>query len=60
MNLFKLFMAKKKIVEEGEVVESTLTCVVSDQNGNEVQVFDNVNDAYAFASENGYQVNITA
>lgn len=60
MNLFKLFMAKKKVVEEGEVVESTPVCTVSDQNGNEVQVFDNVTEAYAFASENGYQVSITA
>jgi len=58
MNLFNIFMEKKKVVE-GEVVESTVKCTVSDQQGNEVQVFDNVNDAYAFASENGYQVNIS-
>jgi uncharacterized protein YhfF len=59
MNLFNIFMAKKKVVE-GDVVEGTPVCTVSDQNGVEVQTFGNVTEAYAFASENGYQVSVTA
>ena len=48
-------MAKKKVVDE----EVKPFCVVSDQKGNEVQTFDNVEEAYKFASENGYQVTIS-
>lgn len=31
---------------------------VNDQSGNLVQTFANVDEAIAFASENGYQVNV--
>lgn len=58
MNLFNIFMAKKKVEEvvEGEILP---TCVVCDAQGVEVQTFSNVQEAYAFASENGYSVNIS-
>lgn len=54
-------MAKKKVILEETSLEnnSSPRCTVSDSNGNEVQVFNNVNDAYRFASENGYSVNIS-
>lgn len=54
-------MAKAKTVENVEIesVEVKPVCVVSDQQGNQVKVFDNATEAYAFASENAYQVNIS-
>lgn len=62
MNLLNIFMAvKKKVIDQVEesTEVSTLKCIVNDQNGNEVQVFNNVEEAYKFASENGYSVNIS-
>lgn len=61
MEFIKKFMAKKKVILEETSLEnnSSPRCTVSDSNGNEVQVFNNVNDAYRFASENGYSVNIS-
>lgn len=51
----------KKVVKEEVIVEQELShvCIVSDQAGNEVKRFSDVNEALSFASTNGYQVTIT-
>lgn len=54
-------MAKRTVSEEAETNEEVVRTVeikVNDQSGNLVQIFDNTEEAYAFAGENGYQVNI--
>lgn len=43
-------------VVETEVKLPNIT--VNDQSGNLVQTFANADEAYAFAGENGYQVNV--
>lgn len=44
------------VVVETEVKTPNIT--VNDQTGNLVKTFTNTEEAYAFAGENGYQVNI--
>lgn len=37
-------------------VQPTPTVTVKDQTGKEIETFDSIDEAYEFASKNGYQV----
>lgn len=44
--------------ENANTIDKVPTITVNDQSGNLVQTFTNVEEAIAFAGENGYQVNV--
>ena len=45
-------------VENANTIDKTPSITVNDQSGNLAQTFTNVDEAIAFAGENGYQVNV--
>lgn len=51
-------MVTKKTQAKEVIDDPKPTVIVKDQEGNLIQTFDSVEDGYAFASENGYQVEV--
>lgn len=58
MNTEETVVAEAPVVEIVETEVKTPNITVNDQTGNLVKTFTNADEAYAFAGENGYQVNV--
>ncbi len=51
-------MAKAKVVEEASTPSFSVVATVYDQTGEVVNTFTSVDEAYVFAGENGYRVEV--